>query len=266
MENQLFRIGEIAQALGVSIQAIRHYQKKGLLQPTFVDPQTNYRYFDYSTIGRIWQINVLQSAGFTLEEIKQLDLLAEDELVKLIDKKQERLAYEIKQKQLSLSYLQRQKNAMRLRNNTALNYRYIWIEKRHGYKLDVPDDIVGNERLKMISSLKGTYDLNHVVSYQPSRHLRINEHEHELDYLFAIDELGEANDQTIDQEEGLYLCCLIRERSSKSDILNEMVQKALSDGYTLRGDAVEILLMDENLTNHAGAYLREVQIALKTKD
>ena len=44
-QTSLLTIGELSKFTGVSTQAIRHYEKIELLKPTFVDPETNYRYY-----------------------------------------------------------------------------------------------------------------------------------------------------------------------------------------------------------------------------
>lgn len=45
MEKHLFTIGEVARMKGITIKALRFYDKIGLLHPHHVDPQTQYRYY-----------------------------------------------------------------------------------------------------------------------------------------------------------------------------------------------------------------------------
>ena len=40
----IYKIGDIAKVMGVTTEAIRHYERMGLIKPE-KDPQTNYRYF-----------------------------------------------------------------------------------------------------------------------------------------------------------------------------------------------------------------------------
>lgn len=66
------KIGEIAGFFGVSVKAIRVYEKKGILKPAVIDKATGYRYY---TAGQVHQLNVLvelKQLGFTLAEIKKL--------------------------------------------------------------------------------------------------------------------------------------------------------------------------------------------------
>ena len=63
-------IGKLAAAGGVGIETIRFYQRRGLLeQPT---RETGIRRYGSDDLRRLRFIKQAQSAGFTLEEIKEL--------------------------------------------------------------------------------------------------------------------------------------------------------------------------------------------------
>lgn len=63
------RIGQVAQASGVSVRAIRHYEQLGLLAATRTDSQ--YRVFQPEDIDRVKLIQLFLSVGFKLEEINR---------------------------------------------------------------------------------------------------------------------------------------------------------------------------------------------------
>lgn len=66
---KLLQIGEVAQLLGITPKAIRHYQKIGLLQ----EPErshTGYRLYSAHDLLRLHQIKRLQSLGLSLKHIK----------------------------------------------------------------------------------------------------------------------------------------------------------------------------------------------------
>lgn len=63
-------IGMLAAAGDVGVETIRFYQRKGLLQqPT---RESGYRRYGSEDVRRLRFIRQAQSAGFTLEEIKEL--------------------------------------------------------------------------------------------------------------------------------------------------------------------------------------------------
>ena len=63
-------IGRLAAAGGVGVETIRYYQRKGLLeQPT---RETGIRRYGSGDLRRLRFIKQAQTAGFTLQEIKEL--------------------------------------------------------------------------------------------------------------------------------------------------------------------------------------------------
>lgn len=64
-------IGQLAKNAEVTIETIRYYQRKGLLQEPD-KPLTGYRHYPIETIAQIKFIKSAQQAGFTLKEILQL--------------------------------------------------------------------------------------------------------------------------------------------------------------------------------------------------
>lgn len=63
--------GQLAKMTGVTAEAIRFYERKGLLKPER-NPSTNYRYYDETAIKRLRFILKAKNHGFTLSEIKDL--------------------------------------------------------------------------------------------------------------------------------------------------------------------------------------------------
>jgi MerR family transcriptional regulator, copper efflux regulator len=64
-------IKELAEKTGLSVHALRYYEKEGLLAERFIRrSENNYRLYSDEAPERIMAIGVLQSAGFTLSEIR----------------------------------------------------------------------------------------------------------------------------------------------------------------------------------------------------
>lgn len=66
----LFYIREIAAVCGVSINALRFYETKGLLKPAFTDPESGYRYYSRENLLRLRAVLSLKNVGLSLPEIK----------------------------------------------------------------------------------------------------------------------------------------------------------------------------------------------------
>ena len=72
MDEPLMRIGEIAAFFGVSVKAIRIYEKKGIIIPAKIDPDSGYRYYTVDQVRTLNALLELKSLGFSLAEIKEV--------------------------------------------------------------------------------------------------------------------------------------------------------------------------------------------------
>jgi MerR family transcriptional regulator, repressor of the yfmOP operon len=81
-DQRRYRIGEMAEQLGVSPRTLRYYEEIGLLQPSHYSPGGARRYVE-SDRQRILRIRELQAImGFDLDEIREI-LRADDRLAEL---------------------------------------------------------------------------------------------------------------------------------------------------------------------------------------
>ena len=68
--NNLFSIGEIAKAIGITRKIILNYETKGLITPDKKDGSTGNRYYTIDTFTQIRTIRVFQDLGLSLDEIR----------------------------------------------------------------------------------------------------------------------------------------------------------------------------------------------------
>jgi DNA-binding transcriptional MerR regulator len=68
---QILKIGEVAKATGLSVDAIRFYQRERLLRPT---PRTEggFRLFSTEDVQALRFVRKAQELGFSLDDIRQL--------------------------------------------------------------------------------------------------------------------------------------------------------------------------------------------------
>ena len=72
MDNKnLFSIGEIAKAVGITRKAILNYEAKGLVLPDKKDGIAGNRYYTIDTFTQIRTIRVFQDLGLSLDEIRE---------------------------------------------------------------------------------------------------------------------------------------------------------------------------------------------------
>ena len=71
-------IGQVAKAADVNVETVRYYQRLCMVSEP-VKPLGGIRYYDDTTVARLRFIKRSQRLGFTLEEIRKLLLLEDDQ-------------------------------------------------------------------------------------------------------------------------------------------------------------------------------------------
>jgi DNA-binding transcriptional MerR regulator len=67
-QKKRYRIGELAAEVGLTPQAIRFYETRGLLGPSEREGK-GYRYYGDAELARVKKVQVLQSLGLSLDDI-----------------------------------------------------------------------------------------------------------------------------------------------------------------------------------------------------
>lgn len=71
-ENSMkYRIGEMAEFFGLTKEAIRYYERKGIVTSTR-DERTGYRYYERDEITTLKQIRTYESLGFSLDDAQAM--------------------------------------------------------------------------------------------------------------------------------------------------------------------------------------------------
>jgi MerR family transcriptional regulator, thiopeptide resistance regulator len=69
--NKMYRVSEFAEATGVTVRALHHYDRIGLLKPSG-RTKSGYRLYGRADLERLQQIVALKFVGFPLNKIKDL--------------------------------------------------------------------------------------------------------------------------------------------------------------------------------------------------
>ncbi len=67
----IYLIKDLSRATGHSIYTLKYYLQIGLLKEIGRSPETNFRYFDDSTIDRLKEIRKLRMEGYSLRKIDE---------------------------------------------------------------------------------------------------------------------------------------------------------------------------------------------------
>lgn len=65
----MYKISEFAEITGLSKETLRYYAEMKLLEPAFIDPKNNYRYYDDGSIFVATLLSKLRKLGFTIQEM-----------------------------------------------------------------------------------------------------------------------------------------------------------------------------------------------------
>lgn len=88
----MLTIGQFSKVCQVSVKALHHYDKIGLLHPDTVDRWTGYRYYDETQIPTMLMIQRLKRYGFSLSEIGAfLEEADKTRILRLLDAKKAEL-------------------------------------------------------------------------------------------------------------------------------------------------------------------------------
>lgn len=106
-------IQEMARRSGFSEPTLRYYEKIGLLGAVARDTSSGHRRYGPATVERVEALSCLRSAGMTVSGMRRyLDLLAQGDSAaaeqrELFSSQAQKLAADIEQLQLRLTYLRR---------------------------------------------------------------------------------------------------------------------------------------------------------------
>jgi len=96
MKNSYFTIGQISRIKGITIKALRFYERIGVIKPVYTDPETKYRYYAIEQFIQFDVIRALRSLDISPKDIR--DILGKKDtgrLLEYMDKQQENARQQI---------------------------------------------------------------------------------------------------------------------------------------------------------------------------
>ncbi|MBR3102827.1 MAG: MerR family transcriptional regulator, partial [Lachnospiraceae bacterium] len=79
MDEKFLTSGRFAKMAKVSVRTVRFYDKQNILKPSYVNESTGTRYYTAEDLVKLQQILLYKYLGFSLDEIKELMVKAEDQ-------------------------------------------------------------------------------------------------------------------------------------------------------------------------------------------
>ena len=116
----MITIKKFASMCGCNTQTLRYYDKIGLLKPVQVDQWSGYRYYEKSQAVDYVKIKNLQAADFSIEEIKSLVSMSDQQVQEAFDQKILQQTRKLERiKEIKQSYLSEKNNMEQLVQNLS---------------------------------------------------------------------------------------------------------------------------------------------------
>jgi len=91
----MIKIGDLAKICNVSTQTLRYYDAEGVLKPDITDSSSGYRFYSVEAVEKYKKILFYKDLGFSLDEIKKIQLATNEELRDILKKKKADLSESI---------------------------------------------------------------------------------------------------------------------------------------------------------------------------
>ena len=174
----LFTISQFAALRGVTSETLRYYDRVGLLNPMYTDPNTGYRYYSILQYERLGTIKELRQLGFSVEAIieyfKKRNI---SKSIAMLEQKHEEVASHLKKlSHLEKILTQKLEYLHGLKPPAAeMSPRFIELPERHyitmGKMLETDQEGIGYAVLeKSLSELSPVLATNRVGHYLPFSH------------------------------------------------------------------------------------------------
>lgn len=261
---QYFKIGELAQLYGISVDSLRYYEKLGLLSPGRAE--SGYRYY---SIGDIWKLNTirdLRGLDFSMEQIRQyLQHHSVESTLELLDREKQ----SIEERIAELDRLKRNADSRMaaIRQAVSLPVDQIQLEtlaQRRCYT--IPKGYTRDQEMDVLMRRLQNLDQEHLYligSNQIGTAISLEDLESagEIRYrgVFVMDDRG--GDLL---PAGEYLTVTYRgDYQNTGYWAQKLMEYAGKQGLCLMGDLLEILLIDIHTSEILEEHLTQLQVRVE---
>lgn len=275
-----FRIGEMARLFQISASTLRYYDRIGLFQPGYVDPETQYRYYNFEQFVVLDTIIFLKKNGFSIDDIQhQLANRTAENTKELLERKQEETEKEMARLQKVSAMIQSKietiQTGLHLRQSPSFVYRYFperpitYLYNDQPVDLFVESDAIFLKDLEDLASAGGGYDgfftgdmgtmvdMDSLHGKGPAKYFAV--------FVFISKEQETAGSPHL--PEGTYACYPHRgPYETIKDSYAVMMRQLKEDGRQVSGTPLEVAVLDESVTNDSAAYVTWIQIPVTEKD
>ena len=269
---EIYTISEFAKMTGVSTDTLRYYDKINLFKPTDIDSKTGYRYYTLKEFEEIGEIQTLQTLGVSLKEIKHhLENKTFFSSYMPLSKQYADIDRKIAELIQLKSYLSEKLLTLEdvMNNNSDDEIVLKEIDERIGYgtRINCKDyGEIKTESARIIEKYrKSLFVSNSYAIFIPKEDIHKRKfNAHYYCVIFDIEKDEAEPFEKLTFPKGLY--ATIRYNGTtfeRSDSMIKLVDYIEQNHYEIIGDALQICVIDENITNIDAEKINEIQIPIE---
>lgn len=275
-KSELFKIGEIAKMFHLSVGTLRHYEKNGLIKPTYIDENSGYRYYSAQQFEVLNTIRYLRTLDMPLDKIKEflanrnilsIQKMLEIQKLKVIEKQKELKRIE-KKINNRLKYLDDAQHSEfeKIIIKLIPEKRVVWLKNNLEIKTYTDNDFETSIR-KLEQNQEETAVFLGKIGLGISREKLLKKQYKSYDRIFLIlDDEDNYNGKVefIPSKMNITVrfCGIHKDAQKYYQKLFDYIEK---NELEIIGFSKEISMIDYGITNDTSKFVTEIQIPVKHK-
>jgi len=244
-KNECLSIGELSTATGVGVKSLKYYEEIGILKPAYVDPQTQYRYYE---LEQAYWVEIIQFAvafGLPLKELSAfVDAEEKVNYTDLVVQMREKVTEKIAELQAGLAFIDHLQSDMDLMEHFgkhAMSYT-LELQEKYFYVIPCGKEMTKVEERKLFSKLikdlKNTpcepmfWDCGYLHKHQPG----------EIVKRYAYVQIREKIPNCVVGPAGLYQC--VQAKTSQIERVTEIFPEIIHPNKSFL--AIEMNIFADN--------------------
>lgn len=252
-----------------TIKALRYYEKEGLLKPTFIDPNTSYRYYESSQLVDISKIIHLRQAGLSIKDIKKV--LDGYDIIEILENRKKEIEKNLENYNIELSKINYLLEGKNMQNE-------IFIKEIPEYIIYYCDGIIsdfskvsefafqiGTECAKANPDLKCVTPNYSYISYLDGEY---KEKDIKIRYAEAVEKFGNETDKVkFMKSKPITAVCIYHKGSYDNlrDSYNTILKYIEDNGYEIIDNARECYIDGCWNKEDEKDYLTEIEFPVKKR-
>ncbi|MDD4377624.1 MAG: MerR family transcriptional regulator [Eubacteriales bacterium] len=265
-----YKIGEISRLYGIGTDSLRYYEEIGILKPK---RDTNgYRMYSIKDIRTLNVLRELRSIGFPMNDIKtHLENYNLKKTLSLFDKEIHLVKEKITQLEELESQLESRVKALKYHMSRQFNYSQYEIKDFPGRKvMQLNENVYRDEDVDFLLKKLQTKTENklpligngYVGATAPLDYILAGNYGHynSVFYLLPMD----STEYDYILPAGKYITVAVKgSYSNISSHFQQLISRAKEEGHTIKGDPIEIYIIDNHDTIDESEYVTELQMLIE---